>query len=145
MAPTTAFTPFFSILGGVLIGACAVMLMAFNGRIAGISGMISVLLKPGAHESRSEGALFLAGLVGGALIVRLMTGHIVQHVPTSLPQMAIAGALVGFGAVLGQGCTSGHGVCGLARLSPRSLVATLIFIAVAMLVTFLMRHGPAVS
>lgn len=145
MLPATSFTPLLSGLGGVLIGTSAVVLMALNGRIAGISGIAGHFLKPGARDPGHERALFLAGLVGGALIVSLVAGGIPQHLPPSLGLLAVAGALVGFGAVFGQGCTSGHGVCGMARLSIRSLVATLVFMGVAIAVTFLMRHVGGLS
>lgn len=138
MLPATEFTPLLSALGGALIGLSAVLLMALNGRIAGISGILGQVLA--RRDPGAERLLFLAGLVLGPLVVALLTGGIPQHLPTSDLLLAAAGLLVGFGSALGQGCTSGHGVCGLARLSPRSLVATLVFMAVAALTVFLMRH-----
>lgn len=143
--PATHFTPLLSGLGGLLIGASAVLLMALNGRIAGISGIVGRLVNPGASGPVREQVLFVIGLVGGALIVSLLAGGVAQHLPPSLGLLAVAGLLVGFGATLGQGCTSGHGVCGLARLSVRSLTATLTFMGVAILVTFLIRHVGGLS
>lgn len=143
--PATHFTPLLSGVGGLLIGAAVVVLMALNGRIAGISGIAGRLVNPGARGPVREQLLFLAGLVGGAAVVALVAGGVPQHLPPSLGLLAVAGLLVGFGATLGQGCTSGHGVCGIARLSVRSLTATLVFMAVAVLVTFLMRHMGGLS
>lgn len=143
--PATHFTPLLSGLGGLLIGASVVVLMALNGRIAGISGIVGRLANPGARGPISEQALFVVGLVGGALVVSLLAGGVPQHLPSSLGLLAVAGLLVGFGSTIGQGCTSGHGVCGLARLSVRSLTATLVFMVVGILVTFLMRHVGGLS
>lgn len=138
--PATHFTPLLSGLGGLLIGASVVLLMALNGKIAGISGIAGRLVNPGARGPMGEQLLFVAGLVGGAAVIALLAGGVPQHLPPSVGLLAAAGLLVGFGATLGQGCTSGHGVCGLARLSVRSLTATLVFMGVGVLVTFLMRH-----
>ncbi len=121
-------------VGGVLIGLAAGLLMVANGRVAGISGLFAGLLgnRSGAgSESRLEDALFLAGLPLGALLFKGLGGQL-HLVLTSAPWVLVAGGvLVGFGTRLGGGCTSGHGVCGLARLSRRSLVATAIFMAAA--------------
>ncbi|MCA0274907.1 MAG: YeeE/YedE family protein [Proteobacteria bacterium] len=137
----TEFTPIASTLGGVLIGLSAVLLMAWEGRIAGISGIAGRLLPPyldGAFLSRLG---FVLGLVAAPLIYSVATGHqVLQSVSSNLPLMAAAGLLVGFGSVYGNGCTSGHGVCGLSRLSLRSLVATLTFMATAFVTVFAVRH-----
>lgn len=137
----TEFTPIASTLGGVLIGLSAVLLMAWEGRIAGISGIAGRLLPPyldGAFLSRLG---FVLGLVAAPLIYSVVTGHqVLQSVSSNLPLMAVAGLLVGFGSVYGNGCTSGHGVCGLSRLSLRSLVATLTFMATAFVTVFAVRH-----
>jgi uncharacterized membrane protein YedE/YeeE len=137
----TEFTPIASTLGGVLIGLSAVLLMAWEGRIAGISGIAVRLLPPyldGAFLSRLA---FVLGLVATPLLYTVATGHnVVQSVSTNLPLMAMAGLLVGFGSVYGNGCTSGHGVCGLSRLSIRSFVATLIFMVTAFVIVFIVRH-----
>ncbi|WP_341991805.1 YeeE/YedE family protein [Azorhizobium sp. AG788] len=138
----TTFTPVASLLGGLLIGLSAVLLMAAQGRIAGISGIVSRLLPPAERGGFAGGLAFVAGLVAAPLIVVAVTGTpVVQAVSGNLALMVAAGLLVGFGSVWGSGCTSGHGVCGIARLSPRSLVATLVFMAVAGITVFVMRHG----
>lgn len=135
----------FSVLsgfgGGVLIGLSAVMLMGLLGRVAGISGIASSLLPPWARERRGWRVGFVAGLVLAPAAYYLLTGAEAISQPSgNLVLMGIAGLLVGFGSVLGSGCTSGHGVCGLARLSPRSLVSVITFMAVAGLVVFVVRH-----
>jgi len=138
---TTSFTPIASALGGALIGLAAVLLMAFSGRIAGVSGIASRLLPP--YEDREFGGrlAFVAGLVTAPLLVRVVTGSLPsQTIQVGLPVLVIAGLLVGFGSVWGNGCTSGHGVCGISRLSMRSLVATAIFMATAIFTVFLVRH-----
>jgi uncharacterized membrane protein YedE/YeeE len=141
MAVTT-FTPLASTLGGILIGIAAVLLMLFQGRIAGISGIVGRLLPPYAGDADVAGALaFVVGLVAAPLLYVAATGTpVAQTVSDHLPLMAIAGVLVGFGTAYGKGCTSGHGVCGLARLSPRSIVATAIFMAAAFATVFVTRH-----
>ncbi len=127
-----------ALAGGALIGLAAAWLMAANGRIAGISGMLGGLLSAGACWR----AAFLIGLPVGAVLVGAVTGRPVIGVPEAGGGLALlAGLLVGAGTALGSGCTSGHGVCGLARLSLRSLAATATFIAVAALVVWAMRHA----
>lgn len=128
--------------GGILIGLAAVTLMAVNGRIAGIAGIASRLLPPFDRDGETLGrALFLLGLIGGPAILLKMGVFVDVASPgIARPWLILAGLLVGFGTVLGSGCTSGHGVCGLARLSPRSLLATLGFMAVAMTTVFVLRH-----
>lgn len=137
----TEFTPFASLLGGMMIGLSAVLLMLWEGRIAGISGIAARLLPPyrdGAVLSRFG---FVLGLVAAPLAFTAMTGDAVQQtVSPSIPLMIAAGLLVGFGSVWGNGCTSGHGVCGLSRLSTRSFVATAVFMATAVLTVLLVRH-----
>ena len=137
----TEFTPFASLAGGVLIGLSAVLLMAWEGRIAGISGIAGRLMPPyhdGAFLSRLA---FVLGLVIAPVVYAAATGNeVLQTVSSNLPLMGIAGLLVGFGSVYGNGCTSGHGVCGLSRLSIRSLVATLTFMATAFATVFIVRH-----
>jgi uncharacterized membrane protein YedE/YeeE len=141
MIVPTEFTPVASLIGGILIGVAAVMLMAINGRVAGISGILGRLLPPYQDADASGAAAFLLGLVAAPLIYAAAVGApFAQTVSSDLGLMAIAGLLVGFGAALGGGCTSGHGVCGLARLSPRSLVATLVFMATGFATVFVVRH-----
>ena len=137
----TTFTPLSSLIGGILIGISAVALMTCQGRVAGISGILSRLLPPYQDSETLGRAAFILGLVLAPVSLKLMTGHAVaQTVSANLPVMVVAGLLVGFGTVLGNGCTSGHGVCGIARFSMRSLVATLVFMATAFATVFLARH-----
>jgi hypothetical protein len=134
------FTPISAAIGGALIGLAAVLLMRFNGRIAGISGIFAGLIDPAA-EDRLWGATFVIGLIAAPLSALLLGWGIPSpQMPTSLTLVAVAGVFVGFGTRLSNGCTSGHGVCGIARLSPRSIAATAIFMAAAVIVVALMRH-----
>jgi len=136
------FTPLASLLGGALIGAAAVLLMAATGRIAGISGILSRLLPPYDGGGFGGGLAFVLGLVLAPALAWLATGRLPVPTIEAGPALLIAaGLLVGFGSVWGYGCTSGHGVCGLARGSFRSLVATLVFMAAAVATVFLLRHG----
>jgi len=137
----TEFTPFASSLGGALIGVAAVMLMALNGRIAGISGIVGRLLPPYAGADPVGAACIVLGLIASPLLYQAATGApVVQTVSDQGGLMAVAGLLVGFGSAAGGGCTSGHGVCGIARLSPRSVVATVTFMATGFATVCLMRH-----
>lgn len=138
----TAFTPVASFLGGALIGVSAVLLMATNGRIAGISGIVSRLL-PGSNSSQSNGPgmMFVLGLLLAVPVYTLFLGNGPQQtVSTNFVLLAVAGLLVGFGSAFGNGCTSGHGVCGMSRLSSRSLVATVTFMFTAFVTVFALRH-----
>jgi len=138
---TTSFTPLASAIGGALIGLAAVMLLAFTGRIAGVSGIASRLLPPYEDKEFAGRLAFVAGLVVAPLLVWLVTGSLPsQAIQAGAAVLVIAGLLVGFGSVWGNGCTSGHGVCGLSRLSTRSLVATVTFMATAIVTVFLVRH-----
>jgi uncharacterized membrane protein YedE/YeeE len=137
----TEFTPFASLIGGLLIGSAAILIMVGSGQIAGVSGIVAGLLRSPENGS-SWRIAFIAGLLGGAAIAvlaGLFDPGTVRFPATGL-LAAIAGLLVGAGTSVGGGCTSGHGICGLARLSPRSLVATCIFMAVAFVVVFITRH-----
>ncbi len=138
----TEFTPFLSLIGGGLIGLSAVIMMAANGRIAGISGIVSRLLPPSIDRAGlPQGLSFLAGLLLAAPVYFMATGNPPsQTVSDNLLLLGVAGILVGFGSVLGSGCTSGHGVCGISRFSRRSIVATLTFMATAFITVFLLRH-----
>ena len=132
------FTPWSALAGGALIGLAAVMLMAFNGRIAGISGIVNGAL--GGDDVRWRWLFVLGLVIGGGVWLLLHGGPVFAlREGFSLPLLAGAGFLVGFGTRLGSGCTSGHGVCGIARLSPRSIVATLTFMAFGMLTVFVLR------
>jgi uncharacterized protein len=134
------FTPVSAAIGGALIGLAAVLLMRLNGRIAGITGIFAGLIDPTGDDRRWRAA-FVIGLIAAPLSAVLLGWSLPSpQMPTSLSLVAVAGVLVGFGTRLSNGCTSGHGVCGIARLSPRSITATVIFMAVAVAVVALMRH-----
>jgi uncharacterized membrane protein YedE/YeeE len=133
------FTPISALVGGALIGLAATALYAATGRIAGISGIAGGLFRVGAADAAWR-LLFLAGLVVGAGAAGLVGGMPVLRIEASWPMLVLAGLLVGYGTQLGRGCTSGHGVCGIARLSPRSLAATLVFMAAAAATVFVVRH-----
>jgi uncharacterized membrane protein YedE/YeeE len=136
----TTFTPVASLIGGGLIGLSALMLMALTGRIAGISGIVARILPPGASPG-FQGLAFIAGLVVAPVGYMMVTGSFPQQsVSSNLPLLAIAGLMVGFGSVFGSGCTSGHGVCGISRLSPRSMLATATFMACGIVTVSLVRH-----
>jgi uncharacterized membrane protein YedE/YeeE len=135
----THFTPWSAILGGALIGGSASLLLLLNGRVAGISGIVAGLTRPEPGEA-SWRAAFVGGLlVGGVLLTFLYPAAFGAPV-VSLPLTVLAGLLVGVGTRLGNGCTSGHGVCGLSRGSKRSLAATMTFMASGMLATFVVQH-----
>ncbi len=137
------FTPVSALIGGALIGAAAVLLMLLNGRSAGISGITAGLLGgSGSARDWSWRAAFVVGLIVAPVLLSLGTASApyISFV-ASWPVMAVAGFLVGFGTVLGNGCTSGHGVCGIARFSRRSIVATGVFMIAAIVTVFIVRHG----
>jgi len=141
----TEFTPLASAFGGALIGLSAVLLLALNGRIAGISGISVGVLPPwsGRLANGDVGwrVAFLAGLLAAPLLVQMVSGEpIEQTVSSNVGLMVVAGLVTGFGAVYGGGCTSGHGVCGMSRLSMRSILATGTFMATAFITLYLMRH-----
>ena len=138
----TEFTPWLSLSGGAMIGASAVLLMATNGRIAGISGLTSRLFaRDSDGEARGVSFFFVLGLLLAAPLWLITSGGWPQQwVPSNSVLMAVAGLLVGFGATYGNGCTSGHGVCGISRGSARSIVATVTFMATAFVTVFVMRH-----
>lgn len=133
------FTPISALLGGALIGLAATALYAATGRIAGVSGIAGGLLRAGPADAGWR-LLFLAGLVIGAAATGLIAGTPLLRIEASWPVLVLAGLLVGFGTQLGSGCTSGHGVCGIARFSPRSIAATVVFMAAAAATVFVMRH-----
>ena len=137
----TNFTPVSAAIGGALIGLAAVLLTLFTGRIAGISGIFGGCFSLGAGDKGWRIA-FIAGLILAPLAGGLVGFPLAApEMPASYVVIVAAGLLVGFGTRLGGGCTSGHGICGIARLSPRSIVATAIFMAVAVAVVALTRHG----
>lgn len=135
------FTPLSSLIGGLMIGAAAAILWLALGRIAGVSGILGRALQGGEASERAWRILFLIGLPAGAAIAVLLgLADAPSAPPIQLGLAVVAGLLVGFGTRLGSGCTSGHGICGLARLSPRSLAATAIFMAGGMASVFVVRH-----
>ena len=138
----TEFTLFASLLGGGLIGLSAVVLLAAHGRIAGISGIVSRILPPSVDKAGlPQGIIFLIGLLLAAPLWFVLTGSApVQMVSSNGLLLIIAGLLVGFGSVMGNGCTSGHGVCGISRGSARSIAATVTFMATAFVTVFVLRH-----
>lgn len=134
------FSPVSALIGGLLIGASAALFLVLNGRTAGISGILGGLLQPARGEVGWRMA-FLAGLFVAPLVYVALGGTLPPVVfDASLPLLIVAGLFVGFGTRLGAGCTSGHGVCGIGRGSPRSLAATLVFMATAIATVFLTRH-----
>ena len=133
------FTPVSALIGGGLIGLSAAILLTINGRLAGISGIMAGLVPP-ARDDAIWRILFIVGLFGGAAAWLLVTGGPVVAFDVGWPVIVIGGLLTGIGTRIGTGCTSGHGVCGIARLSPRSIVATVTFVAVGALTVFISRH-----
>lgn len=133
------FTPWSALAGGILIGLAAAVFIMFNGRIAGISGLLGSLLARGG-EGRGEKALFLLGLLLAPLLWQLFAALPAIVFQGGWLSLLLAGLLVGVGTRYGAGCTSGHGVCGISRLSPRSLVATLGFMAAGFATVFVLRH-----
>lgn len=132
------FTPWSSLAGGALIGLAASLFVLCNGRIAGISGLLGSVLEGG--EGRAEKAMFLLGLLLAPLLWGLFSVLPTIEFQGSWLSLLVAGLLVGVGTRYGSGCTSGHGVCGVARLSPRSLAATLAFMAAGFVTVFVLRH-----
>lgn len=135
----TEFTPVLSLLGGALIGLSAVLLMAFHGRIAGMTGILSGMLPPLSADWGWRYA-FVAGAIAAPMLLGLSGQVIPYDSPVPLPWVMVSGLIVGAGVYFGSGCTSGHGVCGIARLSPRSIAATITFMATAIITVFVVRH-----
>lgn len=137
----TVFTPWASLAGGVLIGLSATLLMLTIGRVMGATGILAGLLQPASRQDIGWRAALLAGMVTGPGAVWLASGQMpAVEVPISLLAMIIGGFIVGLGVTFGSGCTSGHGVCGMARLSPRSIAATLTFMLFTGVTVYLIRH-----
>lgn len=135
-----SFTPIPSVLGGMILGVAAALYVLLHGRILGISGIVSGLLHPSLSDSAWRVSLVL-GLVFAPFLAALFFGIFpIVEIDSGWAGIIVAGLLVGFGAQYGSGCTSGHGVCGLSRLSPRSLVATLSFMSAGFLMVFILRH-----
>jgi len=136
----TNFTPFASLAGGLLIGISATALLLFNGKIAGISGILAGVLRPMKSDT-SWRLCFVAGLLAGGLILRVLLPQSFEFgTARSFGALAIAGLLVGVGTRLANGCTSGHGVCGVARLSVRSMLATAVFMATGAAMVYVVNH-----
>ena len=133
------FTPWSSLAGGLLIGLAAALFLLLNGRIAGISGILGGLLRPAAGDMAWRVA-FILGLVGAPLLFQLFSPLPAVQVDADTATLVAAGLLVGVGTRYGSGCTSGHGVCGLSRLSPRAMVATVTFMAAGFATVFVVRH-----
>ena len=134
------FTPSAALAGGLLIGLAAALLLSFNGRIAGISGIMGGLLARPRAEEFGWRAAFVLGLLLAPALYRLFADLPESRIDAGWATLVAAGLMVGYGSRLGSGCTSGHGVCGLSRLSPRSLVATLTFMAAGFVTVFVARH-----
>ncbi|UIP31311.1 YeeE/YedE family protein [Stutzerimonas kunmingensis] len=133
------FTPWAALAGGVLIGAAASLFVLLNGRIAGISGLLASLLETGG-EGRSEKLLFLLGILLAPLLWMLFGTLPAMEFQSGWIGLLVAGMLVGVGTRYGSGCTSGHGVCGISRLSPRSIVATVAFMVAGFATVYVLRH-----
>ena len=137
----TSFTPISSLAGGAVIGLSAVMLMGFLGRIAGVSGIVGGVISGSALKEGGWRLAFIIGMIAAPLPFLAVTGALPAiSVPPTLPMLAIGGLIVGVGVYFGSGCTSGHGVCGMARVSPRSIAATLTFMATTAATVFVIRH-----
>jgi uncharacterized membrane protein YedE/YeeE len=137
----TAFTPWQSLGGGVLIGLSAVLLMLVIGRVMGATGILAGVFAPASRQDASWRLAVLLGMLTGPAVFWLATGGMPEiTVPVSMPMLLLGGFIVGVGVTYGSGCTSGHGVCGMARLSPRSIAATLTFMATTAVTVFVVRH-----
>jgi uncharacterized membrane protein YedE/YeeE len=133
------FTPYSALIGGMLIGLAVALLLWLNGRVAGISGIASGILPPWRDDIGWR-LCFLLGLILAPVLYQSFGGLVNIQIHASLPVLAVAGLLVGYGTSLGRGCTSGHGICGLARLSIRSMAATLTFMLIAALTVYIVKH-----
>lgn len=137
----TEFTPWISLLGGGLIGLSATLLMLSLGRIMGATGILAGLVFPASRSDFAWRAAVVGGMVTGPVIVWAVSGSMpAVQVPVTLPMLLLGGLIVGFGVTFGGGCTSGHGVCGMARLSPRSIAATLTFMIATFATVYIVRH-----
>jgi hypothetical protein len=135
----TTFTPWSALAGGAIIGVAAALFALFNGRVTGISGIVGGLLRPSLPDAAWRAA-FLAGLIVAPIVYRSFAGPPNLTIDADYSSLVVAGILVGLGTRYGSGCTSGHGVCGMSRLSPRSLVATLAFMAAGFATVFVTHH-----
>ena len=135
----THFTPWASLAGGILLGLASALFILVNGRVLGISGIVGGLLRPRSGDAGWRIA-FIAGMLVAPAVWALFTTPVVPRIEAGPAVLVVAGLLVGWGTRYGSGCTSGHGVCGLSRMSPRSLVATLAFMGTGFATVFVMRH-----
>ena len=137
----TEFTPIASTVGGVLIGTASVLLMLTLGRIMGATGILAGFFSPASRDDWLWRAAILAGMITGPIVYLALMGEMpAVQVPISTPMLLIGGFIVGVGVTYGSGCTSGHGVCGMARLSPRSIAATATFMVFTAVTVFVIRH-----
>lgn len=134
------FDPLHALIGGGLIGLAAAMLLLLNGRVAGVSGIVGGLLRRPVRGELAWRIAFVAGLILAPVLYGLFAAQPAVRIEAGWGTLVLAGLLVGFGTRLGSGCTSGHGVCGLSRLSPRSIIATAIFMATGIATVFVTRH-----
>ena len=139
MVDWTSFTPWSALIGGLIIGIAAAMLALLNGRVAGISGIVGGLLRPSFPDDTWRAA-FIAGLIAAPLLYATFASLPPIIVESGYPMLVIAGLLVGVGTRYGAGCTSGHGVCGLSRLSLRSILATVVFMLAGFATVYVVRH-----
>jgi len=138
----TVFTPTSAATGGALIGMATVMLMALRGNVLGATGILAGFMNPSSSADWAWRAAILAGMVSGPALYAMITGSMPAiDVPVTVPMMIFGGFLVGIGVTYGSGCTSGHGVCGMARFSRRSIAATATFMATTAITVFVVRHG----
>lgn len=134
------FTPIASLVGGMLIGLSAALLLLFEGKIAGISGIVGGILNPAKNDTLWRFVFVVGLLTGGLIFYQIAPQAFAIEISRSAGALALAGLLVGFGTRLGNGCTSGHGVCGISRISKRSILATLTFMATGILTVFVVNH-----
>lgn len=135
----TEFTPFSALLGGVVLGASTIFLLCVNGNIAGISGIVSrTMQRPQSKDMWRW--MFIFGLIVGPVVTSFIGFSLPEQIDVSWPFIIVGGLLVGVGSKLGNGCTSGHGICGIGRVSGRSITATMVFVITALLVVFVVKH-----
>jgi hypothetical protein len=139
-ASLEGFTPWAALAGGTLIGLAALLLLLCNGRIAGISGIMGGSLQPARGDLLWRVLFFFGLLTGGLVTLWWWPAALAIRIDVSTPAVILAGLLVGLGTRIGSGCTSGHGVCGVGRLAPRSIVASAVFVSTAMLTVYVVRH-----
>ncbi|MEW7007826.1 YeeE/YedE family protein [Lentilitoribacter sp. EG35] len=139
MESVTEFTPWTSLGGGVLIGISAILLMAFHGRIAGMTGIMTGLIPPFVSDWGWRAAFLLGAIIAPMVFIQL-GGTVPFAVPVSSFALMVGGFIVGVGVFFGSGCTSGHGVCGMARFSPRSIAATIVFMITCFITVYFVRH-----